>query len=148
MASYYTVDEANTYFADRLSSEPWDASTNENRRKALAMATAIIDRLSYIGEKTDEDQTNEFPRDGDEDIPEDISKASAEIALALLDGVDPEMEFQNLFLASQGYSSIRASYDQVQPPPNIVAGIPSVTAWRYLLPYLRDPMEIKLNRTS
>lgn len=148
MASYYTVDEANTYFADRLNSEPWDAATNENRRKALAMATAIIDRLSYIGAKTVADQENEFPRDDDTVVPADIKKASAEIALALLDGVDPEMEFQNLFLASQGYSSIRVNYDQVQPAPNVVAGIPSVTAWRYLLPYLRDPMELQLNRTS
>jgi len=148
MPSYMTVEEAALYFNDRLNVRPWECATPDERRRALAMATEIIDRLNFIGARTDDTQVNQFPRGDDVDVPEDVQKASAEIALALLDGVEPEMEYQNLFLRSQGYGSVRGSYDKTIPPPNIVAGVPSVTAWRYLSPYLREPNTFDIYRTS
>jgi len=148
MPSYMTVVEANAYFNDRLNVAPWINSIADDHRRALATATKIIDRLNFLGSKTDPLQENQFPRADDILIPNDIKYASAEIALALLDGVDPELEFENLFLKSQGYSSIRATYDKDPPAYNIAAGIPSVTAWRYLVPYLRDPHEVTMIRIN
>ncbi len=147
--SYATIAEADALFFDRiLNKRPWECAGSSERDIALAQATDIIDRLNFLGEKTDENQTNQFPRKDDTVVPDDIKRASSAIALALLDGVDPELEYENLHLKSQGYGSIRASYDQVPPQPHTVAGIPSVTAWRYLKPYLRDPNTIDLFRTG
>lgn len=148
MPSYMTVDEGQLYFNDRLRTRPWDCASAEERRKALAEATSIIDRLSFLGCKTVDSQENQFPRNDDLTVPQDVKNASAEIALSLLDGVDPELEFENLQLRSQGYGAVRATYDKSPPPPHLVAGIPSVAAWRYLKPYLRDPNTIELKRTS
>lgn len=148
MPSYMTVIEATAYFNDRLNVRPWECATPEEQRRSLAMSTEIVDRLNYVGCKADDAQDNQFPRGTDTVVPADVQKASAEVALALLDGVDPEMEFENLFLRSQGYGSVRSSYDKSSPSPNIVGGVPSVTAWRYLLPYLREPNTFDIFRVS
>ena len=146
--SYATVAEAQTYFDRVLNKGPWDCASTAEKTIALAQATDIIDRLNFSGCKTVATQLNKFPRDPDTVVPDDIKNASAAIALALLDGVDPEMEYENLHLKSQGYGSVRATYDQISPQPHTVASIPSVTAWRYLSPYLRDPHAIDIFRTS
>lgn len=148
MPSYMTVIEANAYFNDRLNVRPWECANPDEQRRALAMATEIIDRLNFIGQKADELQDNQFPRGTDTVVPADVQKASAEIALALLDGVEPEMEFENLSLRSQGYGSVRSSFDKSQPDPNTVGGVPSITAWRYLSPYLRAPNTFDIFRIS
>lgn len=148
MPSYMTIVEANAYFNDRLNIRPWECANPDEQRRGLAMATEIIDRLNFIGCKADEAQDNQFPRGTDTVVPADVQKASAEIALALLDGVEPEMEFENLSLRSQGYGSVRSSFDKTIPAPNLVGGVPSVTAWRYLAPYLRAPNTFDIFRTS
>ena len=148
MPSYATIAEAQLYFDRILSKRPWDCASAAEKTLALAQATDIIDRLNFLGVKTLDTQLNQFPRKDDTVVPDDVKNASAAIALALLDGVDPELEYQNLHLKSQGYGSVRSSYDQVPPQPHTAAGIPSVTAWRFLKPYLRDPNTIDLFRTS
>jgi len=145
---YATIAWCTTYFSTVLNVEPWTEATDAERTAALTMATDAIDRLNFLGEKTDSSQTNQFPRDADTIVPEDIQKASAEIALRLLDGVDPEIEFEQLGMVSQGYANVRSTYDRSQPPPHIVAGIVSITAWRFLKPYLRDWRGVKVNRVS
>ena len=146
--NYITLLEANTYFLTRLSTGAWDDSNNNDREASLTMGTEIIDRLNYRGEKHDDAQVNQFPRGDDIAVPDDIKKACAEIALALLDGVDPELEFANLNMSSQAYANIKSTYDRGRPPEHILAGVPSVSAWRYLKPFLRDPYGVSLNRVS
>lgn len=148
MPSYMTVEEADTYFGNRLNIRAWECASYDEKRRGLYMATEIIDRLNFNGCKADSAQENQFPRDTDTTIPEDVQRASAEIALALLDGVDPDMEYENLRLKSQGYGGVRSTYDEEFHQPHLIAGIPSVTAWRYLRPYLRDPNELTLFRTN
>jgi len=146
--AYCTIAEADAYFSGRLNTDAWDDATSGDQVKALVQATRMIDRLNFKGEMTDEDQQFQFPRDDDTLVPEDIKYACSEIALALLDGVDPELEFDNLRMVSQGYANVRSTYDKDSPPQHFVAGIPSVTAWRYLKPYLRDVNAVDLSRVS
>ena len=148
MPSYLTIIEAQTYFNTRLHTQPWDCAIDDEKTKALAMASKIIDRLNYEGEKTDEAQVNQFPRDADISVPQDIMDATTEIALSLLDGVDPELEFENLAMITQQYGTIKSTYDRSINQEYKMAGVPSMTAWRMLKPYLRDSQGIDLNRVS
>lgn len=152
--SYSTVAEANTYFQTRLYSQAWDEATTANKTIALAEATERIDRLRFAGWPVDDDQANEFPRyfdwsegaDGTEEVPDDIKKAEAEIAMALLDGIDPDQEAEDLRVGSSGYSSVRMARNTRDAVPHVAAGIPSMTAWRYLLPWLSPDRKIVINR--
>jgi hypothetical protein len=149
VASYTDITGAQAYFDERLNTDPWDTADDTDKTKALAMATKIIDRLNFVGDKTDEDQELQFPRNDDEEVPDDIVYACCEIALALLDGVDPEIEFENLWMTSQGYGNVRSTYDRSRTGPmHIIHGAPSIVAWRFLSPYLRDPTQISLDRIS
>jgi hypothetical protein len=94
-------------------------------------------------------QELEFPRGSDTEVPEAIRRACYEIAFSLLDGKDPELELENLSVSSQGYSSVRTTYNRNQVPlEHIINGVPSAEAWRLLRPFLRDGDHIKLSRKS
>lgn len=147
MANYATVAEGDTYCGGRLNTDGWDTATEGNKTKALTQATRIIDRLRYKGSRTDTDQVNQFPRDDDTTVPDDIKNACIEIAIALLDGVDPEKEYENIRLGSQSYGPVRSTYKD-KGYAHLVAGVPSVTAWRYLLPYLDVTFEVNLHRVN
>lgn len=157
MAAYLTVEEAQEIADERLNVDSWEDAKDEDGSewgetgtycvKALAQATKIIDTLNYRGEKTSSSQTLAFPRGGDTEVPNDIKLACFEIALALLNDVDPDIEAENLNLVSQGYANIRATYDRNSANPNVIAGVPSMTAWKYLVPYLKDPMAVTILRS-
>jgi len=144
--SYSDETEADAYFAMKVNSDCWDAADSADKIVALNNATLIIDRLGFCGAVTTEGQANEFPRDGDTVVPEDIKRANSEIANALIDGVDPDVEYENLKMISQGYANVRSTYDRNDAQPHVLAGVPSVVAWQYLMPYLIDPRTIVLNR--
>lgn len=152
--SYSTVTEANTYFATRLHKLAWDEASTTNKTIALAEATERIDRLRFSGWKVDDSQDNEFPRytdwdtgvTGTETVPDDIKKATAELALSLLDDIDPDQEGENLNISSTAYSSVRISRNANDTPAHVAAGIPSLSAWRYLLPWLSPDRRIEINR--
>ena len=143
---YISIDTGDNLALLRLNTTAWDDASDPNKTIAIKMATAAIDRLNLVGEKTEEDQDLEFPRDDDTTIPVEIQRATFEIALALLDGADPEMDFASLSQVSSGIANVRATYNRASNPAHIIAGIPSSTAWRYLLPYLRDSRAIKMSR--
>jgi hypothetical protein len=138
----------NTYFSERINATAWDNASTANQDKALKTATKAMDRLNFAGEKHDPAQTYQFPRGSDTVVPTDIKDACCELALALLDGADPSIEIENIAAVSQGLSDARTTYDRSFAAPHILAGIPSVQAWHLLLPYLRDPNEVRLIRDS
>ena len=146
--SYIDIATGESYFAKKLNKSAWDDATNSDKALAILQSTLIIDQLNFVGEKADSDQNRQFPRKDDTTVPEAIKNATAEIALALLDGKDPELEFENLDMVTQTYANIKASYNREHPPEYLLAGVPSSTAWRYLLPYIRDPRNIELRRRS
>ncbi len=165
---YLTPSEADDYFAAKLNTFRWHNAPQGDKIAALTQATAIIDRLSFRGFKTlvwharqssetlTEEQLRElnlqqphaFPRDGATTTPEDIQKACCEIAFALIDGYDPDKELRAIATVSEsvGPMGIRSTFDRSRVAAWIQAGVPSPTAWQYLLPYLRDPAAISIGR--
>jgi len=176
MYSYYgTVNEANTYFSHRLYSSVWSSANATDRENALIEATQIIDRLNFAGHKAavyselyDSDgdlespapsdstlrtaylsQELEFPRGTDTDVPDAIKMACWEIAYALLDGIDPDMEAENLAVVGQTIASVRTTYDRNNVNVEHIAnGVPSAKAWRLLKPFLRDAGAYRMSRVS
>lgn len=146
--SYILLADATAYFDTRLNADPWDCASDTDRTKALCTATRQIECLNFIGCKTDDAQTLHFPTDGDTTVPLEIQYATAELALALLDGVDPELERSNLDLTGQTYAKIQTLYDRSNRPAHIMAGIVSVQAWNLLQKYLAEPNSIRIFRSS
>jgi hypothetical protein len=160
VSAYVTLDDANTYFATRLNSDAWDGASDVDKQKALYQATRAIDNLRFTGVKSDYynhtvlgqsfvEQQLEFPRNGLTEVPEGIKNACCECAVAFLDGIDIDQELRRQRVQSQGFASVRQAYfDKQAPNPWVLAGIPTYTAWQFLLPYLADPREISRIRTS
>ncbi len=148
MPIYGSTDGGDTYFTTRLDSDDWDEATDSDKLAALTMATESIDNLNYIGDLTDENQVNQFPRGTDSSVPDEIITATYDIAIILLSGFDIEIETENLWLKERRYAQAKSTYDTSIASPYILAGIASSTAWRKLVPYLRDPSDIRLNRVT
>jgi len=167
--TYVTIQEAQSFFDCKLHEVAWSASNPNERVPALIEATRIIDSLNFKGSKAavctlltaDPDATDaeirtaaltqelEFPRGTDTTIPERIQWACCEIAYALLDGVDPQFELENMSMNDHGIGSVRASFNRNQNPlEHFMNGVPSATAWKYLRPFLRDDKGVRLTRVS
>ncbi len=148
--SYVTLSEANDYFSTRLKTDNWAEANNDKRTKALIEASRLINNLNFKGYKHSPTQVSLFPRLINchyiANVPEQIQIACLEIAYALLDdALDMELEYAALSDLGTAYSSVRADKNQQIPDEHIRAGIPSASAWRYLLPYLIDPKVINIH---
>ena len=131
--TFVLLDDANTYFEDRLFADAWENASDPDKQKALIMSTKAIRALALM----DFDET-----------PQDIKDATCENAYALLDGVDPEMEFENLSMVQQAYAKIRSTYNRDISMEHIESGIVSITAWRLIKPYLDVSRTLKFSRVS
>lgn len=145
---YGTIAEANNYFDNRLDSGYWDEATDNDKRKALVMATRQIDRLNFLGDMAESSQRLQFPRGTDTTVPKDIEYATYEEAIILLSGANLESETNRLFVQSQSFSSVRTTYDRTYTQEHVRNGILSATAWKLISPYLRDPYEIQISRVD
>jgi len=146
MGQYATIADAQTYFDGRLNSEAWEDATTPDQDKSLITATKAIDRLNFAGDKFDSEQELQFPRGTDTSVPQDIVEACCEMAYSLLDGREPEIDYENLSMVSQGYGNVRSTYDRDINPLNELAGVTSIVAWRLLLPYLRVARSVTMIR--
>lgn len=148
---YGSVEGANTYFTtERLDRRNvWSTATIASKQIVLKEATQIVERLNFAGEKASQVQELEFPRKGQTEIPQDIIKAVYEIAYNILDGRDIDFEAENLDKRSTAIGGIRSTSRQdVIYSESKINGVPSIRAWRYLKPYLVDPSNIRLTRSS
>ena len=147
---YGTILGGDLFFARRLNSDDWENSTDGNKLKALYQATRLIDQLNYRGDKTDDEQLLEFPRGLDTEVPEDIENAAYLIGHKLLQGYNIDKEFEKHFIEKSKFTNQleiqRKTYTNT--PAYAAAGIPSLEAWRLLLPYLRTYDEVDLVRIS
>ena len=83
--TYISLADAEAYFATRYNSALWDAQDDPTKEVLLQSATRSTDLYCvWSGEKTDEDQLLEFPRDDETEIPTSIETACCEIALAMV----------------------------------------------------------------
>lgn len=142
---YGTVAGADSYFSnERLFADAWISASPSDKTKALNQASNSINRLSYVTERFDEN--NYFDPD---DTPTEIIRATYECALAFLEGVDINIEAENIPTVSQGFGSARVTYDRAHVLEHLRAGIPSVVAWNYLKPYLSpDALQIDIRRVT
>ena len=62
--SYVTLAEADAYFATRLYATDFTSLSDDDRSRALIMATERIDQELYYGVKTDGNQALKWPRTG------------------------------------------------------------------------------------
>lgn len=60
--SYVEVEEADSYFEDRLDVAAWTEAPAEQKSRALVTATGILDNLQWAGTATSEDQPLAHPR--------------------------------------------------------------------------------------
>lgn len=150
MSMYGTVVGADAYFDTRLHADEWANDFSlADKTKALQTSTRDIDRLNFVGSKADSDQELEFPRGTDTDVPSDIEIACYEIAFErLVNEKDPQAEVERLNIISEGFSSIRATRDRDFAHEHLRHGIVSLTAWKYLRPYLRNDQTFILSRVS
>ena len=144
---YANVAYGDAYFAERLRSTAWTDATAADKLIALKQATRAIDTLNFAGFKHDELQVPQFPRGNDTVVPDAILQANCELAIALLDDVDPNLEIENLSLARQGMSDARIERDTSFAHEHIRAGIPSLQAWILLTPFLRDGRILDVDRS-
>ncbi len=145
---YGTLTAADQYFNFRLSSDSWTDATVADREKALIQATRAIERLNYANHKNVSTQTLQFPRGDDTVIPREIEYANYEIGIKLLEGVDSEVEAQSLGVMSEAYSGAKTAYQAGFVNEHLRAGIPSILAWEYLKPFLRDNLQLNLTRVN
>lgn len=145
---YGSVLLADDYFTISLLGDTWSSANMLTKIKCLVGATNAINQLAYCGTKTDSEQKNQFPRNGDTVVHLDIEYATYEIALKLLDGVDIDNEVNNLSAEARGYSGARTTYNRSFALDHLRAGIPSIHAWGLLKKYLIDPSEVNLYRVS
>jgi hypothetical protein len=145
--SYINLAEADAYlYREKLDLAPWETASQHERETALRAATSAIERLPFRGAKASTSQTYQFPRGDDDDIPEDIRRACAELAFAFLDGVDPEFEYDNLIVTSKKLGPVSTTSTPNVSREHIVAGIVSATAWRLLRPYVRSFGSMRVER--
>lgn len=146
---YGTLVEAEVYFSQRLNTTQWDLALVNDRTAALSMATRAIDRLNFAGDKADEDQELQFPRDDDTEVPEAIRIAAYECALRYVDGVDLDHEARDIgVLANSTSAGTRTTFQEGTVAEHLRAGISSAEAWYYLLPFLRNPHDLTFSRVS
>lgn len=156
LPSYDTYINADAYFENRLHVVVWKGATAAEKTAALIEATQRIERLRFAGYLVDADQELSFPRYydevegavGDETVPDDIKIATYELAFALIDGADPDMELENLAVVTHAYGNVKMTQTTQDTLEHIAAGIPSATAWRHLLSYLAPSKTIKVRRVS
>lgn len=126
----------------------WSSKSDDEKTRYLNEASDLVDNLNFVGDKTAEDQEHEFPRDGSDTVPANILKAVYEIAKNLADGRNVEYEHETRNTTQGTFGSFRRTKTPEMFSPASVHSIPSVKAWSYLRPYLRDGESLTLERGS
>lgn len=149
---YADLTFAEAYFAERMDSDSWDEQTDDAVKiKALKSATKWIDMIPVVGQKTDYlTQKQSFPRNGNEDIPPEISETCCEVALEILKGNTLEYLLEKLGLSSESIGDTSTSYEAGGAASllDLNFGLPSAAAARLMAPWMEDTDVIRLERTS
>jgi hypothetical protein len=95
--SYATLAEAETYMEARLNGTLWDASTDDNKNRALVEAARELDPLGWDGYRVDDTQAMSWPRSwvvnpddpnrdyyGSTTVPQRVKDAQCELAFQFI----------------------------------------------------------------
>ena len=147
--SYNTATEFRTYISEtKMDSDILTTLEDTLLTKALNISYKSIECLPFRGEKTSVEQTDEFPRDGDTEVPQDIINAECELAFEIIKGRDAEKEFKNLTVTSVRFGPASTSFtEKGNDKAHIAAGIVSINAWKLVLPYLGGIKSFKILRS-
>jgi hypothetical protein len=146
--SYLTVEEAQVIVNARMNTESWDTASYADKTKALNKASEMVDNLSYIGERYLSTQEHAFPRGSVDVVPVPILKSIVVLAIALLDGMNPDNEANNVTISSQRIGIAGTTYDRSFVPEYLSTGIPCAEAFNFLKPYLRDSASLNMIRVN
>lgn len=146
--SYVSLADANNYMQFHPKRLVWERGTGDQQTMCLTQATRDIDGLALKGRRKTVEQALRFPRQDQETVPDDILRATILIAVEYIGGKDPEMEFNQLSLVGERYTSLSRSRNPDLIEPHIAAGIISFEAFALLQPYLRSDDAIRLTRIS
>ena len=145
---YVTLEDCTTYLSTELWAEDWLNATPANQQKAINKGAQIIDSIQYVGEKLLDAQDNEFPRDHQEATPQDIIDANCLIALKLIEGRIPELDFGNGRIKSDSLASGKTTYEVFSTPQHMLYGVPSYDAWVKMVKFVDLDKVIELDRVS
>jgi hypothetical protein len=165
---YATVEEADTFFEDRLGTTVWDAATDADKLKALKMATKTIDALPLAGFKLVSTQDLAFPRKylrtgsispwnvtiyGDEygcvytseAVPQEVVNACCLEAAALLAHYASTDKQERLSVREQGIKSysLGSAYSEDLGPLNDRFGLISEEAYKLLEKHIEISVNIR-----
>lgn len=145
--SYVDVTEADAYFVDRLYSDVWGNAVQQDKERALIMATKKIDRQPLRGIKADPSQKLQFPRamysydSGglivETEISQAVKDATCEEALAILQGIPKRIELQQQGVKAFTMSDVSETYT------GSLKKLLSQEAIELLAPYLAGSVAIK-----
>lgn len=122
---------------------PWMDPRNSTLDPVSAEQYRQNERLAEVS------QALEFPRGADTTVPEPIRIAQYELAMSLLDGVDPQLELENLAVTAQGHAEVRTHFERnMVPIEHLINLVPNSLAWSLLKPFLRDDQAVKLSRIA
>ena len=125
-----SLEEADVYLETVLNTDAWDYSEDKVRLKALKQATRIIKGLNIAQPERN-----------------DMVTCVVEIALKLLEGVDPESELANAAIASVSFNGVKQDNNtRHETPLHVIAGVPSAYAFSILIKYMPNPTTVRLDR--
>lgn len=110
MDSYASLEYADDYLGGLTGVNAWVQATAEDKAKALRTATLRIDALACVGsgfrgQKADQAQPLEFPRAGQEAVPDAVQRACCHEALYLIDTADDAAAARRERAIRQGVTS-------------------------------------------
>lgn len=83
--SYCDVAYADAFFRMRVNDKSWSSLDGGKKEVALIQATRTIDTRFFSGEKLESEQALQFPRDGQEKVPEKVRYATCIMAVELIE---------------------------------------------------------------
>lgn len=117
--TYADVDAADEYLEAEFSANgtAWRAASDDDKARALVTSTRVLDRMQWLGDPAEDDQTLAWPRidtniDGveDDEVPTDIVNASIELAAQIIAGTDALNQTQAQSVKSQKAGSVAIEY--------------------------------------
>lgn len=84
--AYATLAQANSYAADRVGGAAFTALSDAQKEQAIITAAGDIDTIGdrFIGDRSSDTQSMEWPRDGSATLPTNLVKANIEYAMSFV----------------------------------------------------------------